>query len=232
MSKYLFVTGTGTDVGKTYVTGLIVKKLKEAGVNPAYYKAAVSGNDRDTEGKLIPGDCKFVRDMSSISQPLEEMCPYLYEVAYSPHLASRVEGNPVKKSVVLDGLSKVSDTFDYVTMEGSGGILCPIDYDHEKLMLWELVKDLQMPCIIVANAGLGTINDVGLTTFFMKEKGIPIAGVIFNHFHPGDVMEEDNIRMCRELFGIQVIATVKDGDTELDVESKVLLGLYKERGEY
>lgn len=226
MSKQLFVTGTGTDVGKTYVTGLIVKKLQELGLNPGYYKAAVSGNVRDEAGKLIPGDCKFVKDMSGISETLEEMCPYLYEVAYSPHLASRVEGNPVQKSVVLSGLEKVKETYDYVTMEGSGGILCPIDYDHEKLMLWELVKELQMPCIIVANAGLGTINDVGLTTFFMKEKKIPIAGVIFNHYHPGNVMEEDNIRMCKELFGIEVIACVEDGDTELKVDGQMLMGLY------
>lgn len=54
MSKALFVTGTGTDTGKTYVTGLIVKKLQEAKKNPAYYKAAMSGNDRRPDGTLIP----------------------------------------------------------------------------------------------------------------------------------------------------------------------------------
>lgn len=54
MSKALFVTGTGTDTGKTYITGLIVKKLQEAGKNPAYYKAAMSGNDRHPDGTLIP----------------------------------------------------------------------------------------------------------------------------------------------------------------------------------
>ena len=56
MSKSIFITGTGTDIGKTYVTGLIVKKLKEAGENAAYYKAAMSGNDRRADGSLIPGD--------------------------------------------------------------------------------------------------------------------------------------------------------------------------------
>ena len=56
MSKGLFITGTGTDIGKTYVTGLIVKKLHEAGLRAAYYKAAMSGYVRDAEGYLIPGD--------------------------------------------------------------------------------------------------------------------------------------------------------------------------------
>ncbi|MGM9534948.1 MAG: ATP-dependent dethiobiotin synthetase BioD, partial [Intestinibacter sp.] len=96
MSKKIFITGTGTDVGKTYVTGLILKKLNENGLNPAYYKAAMSGNERDLEGRLIPGDAVNVKEISKIEQPLDEMCPYVYENAVSPHLASRIEGNHVK----------------------------------------------------------------------------------------------------------------------------------------
>lgn len=82
MSKGIFVTGTGTDVGKTYVTGLIIKKLKEEGLNPAYYKAAMSGNERLEDGSLIPGDALCVKNISGIEQSLEEMCPYVYEHAY------------------------------------------------------------------------------------------------------------------------------------------------------
>ena len=132
MAKGLFITGTGTDIGKTYVTGLLLKKLRESGRSVAYYKAAMSGNDRRTDGSLIPGDAKWVRDISGIGQPLEEMCPYIYEHAYSPHLASRIEGNPVQLSVVKEGYQKVCEKYDYVTMEGSGGILCPICFDEAK----------------------------------------------------------------------------------------------------
>ena len=126
MSKAIFLTGTGTDIGKTFIAGLIVKKLAQAGKNPAYYKAAMSGNDRRPDGSLIPGDALFVRQMSGISQPLGEMCPYVYENAWSPHLASRVEGNPVDLAVVREGFAKVTENYDYITMEGSGGILCPL----------------------------------------------------------------------------------------------------------
>ncbi len=73
MSKNLFVTGTGTDVGKTYVTGLVIKKIKESGANAAYYKAAMSGNERRADGSLIPGDALSVREVSGIAQPLEEI---------------------------------------------------------------------------------------------------------------------------------------------------------------
>ena len=79
MSKGIFITGTGTDIGKTYVTGLIVKKLRESGADAAYYKAAMSGNERRVDGSLIPGDALQVKTMSGIGQPLEEMCPYVYE---------------------------------------------------------------------------------------------------------------------------------------------------------
>ena len=121
MSKAIFLTGTGTDIGKTFIAGLIVKKLAQAGKNPAYYKAAMSGNDRRSDESLIPGDALFVRQMSGISQPLDEMCPYVYENAWSPHLASRVEGNPVDLAVVREGFAKVAENYDYITMEGSGG---------------------------------------------------------------------------------------------------------------
>ena len=67
MSKGIFITGTGTDIGKTYVTGLIVKKLRESGVNAAYYKAAMSGNERRADGSLIPGDALQVKTMSGIA---------------------------------------------------------------------------------------------------------------------------------------------------------------------
>ena len=116
MSKAVFITGTGTDMGKTYLSGLIVKKLAQAGKNPAYYKAAMSGNDRRTDGSLIPGDALFVREMSGISQSLDDMCPYIYENAWSPHLASRVEGNPVATvSMVLN--KKYNVSFSRETVE-------------------------------------------------------------------------------------------------------------------
>ncbi|MBQ3943095.1 MAG: AAA family ATPase, partial [Elusimicrobia bacterium] len=90
MSKGLFITGTGTDIGKTYVTGLILKKLRGSGRNAAYFKAAMSGNERDLSGSLIPGDAVHVKTVSGIDQPLSEMCPYVYRTAVSPHLASKI----------------------------------------------------------------------------------------------------------------------------------------------
>lgn len=227
MSKGLFITGTGTDIGKTYITALIVKKLNESGSRPAYYKAAMSGNLRRADGSLIPGDAQYVKAVSCIEQPLNEMCPFVYENAVSPHLASRIEGNPVEPKKVLDGFRAVCEKYDYVTMEGSGGILCPLCFDEGELYLPDIIKACRLGCLIVADAGLGTINDVALTAFYIKNAGIPLKGIIFNHYIPGDVMQEDNIRMCEHLTGVKVIACVKDGDTALKITPEKLKSLYE-----
>ena len=228
MSKALFVTGTGTDTGKTYVTGLIVKKLQEAQKNPAYYKAAMSGNDRRPDGTLIPGDALAVQTMSGIDQSLTSMCPYVYEHAYSPHLASRLEGNPVVMDVVTHRFSDVTAVYDYVTVEGSGGILCPICFDEARIQLEDVVKELHLSSILIADAGLGTINSVVLTAEYMKTHGLPLKGIIFNHYHPGDVMEDDNIFMCEHMTGLPTLAKVQDGDTKLDMNIDALCALYDE----
>lgn len=227
MSKNIFITGTGTDIGKTFVTGLIIKKLRESGKNAAYYKAAMSGNDKREDGSLIPGDAVYVKEISGIEQPVEEMCPYIYENAYSPHLASRIEGNPVQMEVVRENFEKVCEKYEYVTMEGSGGILCPVCFDEAKIQLEDIIKELDLSCLIIADAGLGTINNVVLTVEYMRAKNIPVKGIIFNHYHRRNVMEEDNLFMCEYMTGIKVIACVEDDATDLNIDAEDLMDLYE-----
>lgn len=162
MSRALFITGTGTDIGKTYVTGLIVKKLAEHKKNPGYYKAAMSGNARRPDGSLIPGDALFVQQCSGISQPLEEMCPYVYENAYSPHLASRIEGNPVVMDVVKQGFYSVSRMYDISFLQRARE-LCT---QYDVLLIFDevatgfgrtgnrFVADLVLPDILVLGKAL------------------------------------------------------------------------------
>ena len=228
MSKGIFITGTGTDIGKTYVTGLIVKKLAQAGCQPAYYKAAMSGNNRRPDGSLIPGDALFVKECSGIEQDLDSMCHYVYENAYSPHLASRIEGHPVEMQVVRQGFYALVPQYDYITVEGSGGILCPICFDEAKIQLEDVIKDLHLSCIMIADAGLGTINNVVLTYEYMKAHNLPVKGIIFNNYHPGNVMEDDNIRMCQYMTNLPVLAKVQPGDTQLDIDVELLKNLYDE----
>ena len=226
MRHALFLAGTGTDVGKTYVAGLILKKLRESGLSAGYYKAAMSGNRRREDGTLIPGDAVEVREISGIHQPLSEMCPYVYEHPVSPHLAARMEGDPVELDRVLEGFRAVCRSYDYVTMEGSGGILCPLRLDEETLLLPQVIQACSLGCLLVADAELGSINRVVLAAFYLKQQGIPLKGILFNRFLAGDPMQEDNVQVCRQLTGAKVIACVPPGVDHLDLPLDDLLALY------
>ena len=228
MSKRIFVTGTGTDVGKTYISGLLVKKLHQLDRTVAYYKAAMSGNQRDELGQLIPGDAVYIKEVSGIHQAVETMCPYVYEAALSPHLASRIEGNPLNMEVVLKGLKELEKDYNYVVMEGSGGILCPLLYDEEEIWLTDVLQAANVSCVLVADAGLGTINHVGLSAFYMKEKKIPLKGIIFNRFDSNNPMHLDNLNMCEALTGVKVLACVEDGAEDLNLPLETLRELFEE----
>ncbi len=226
MAKGIFITGTGTDVGKTYITALLVKRLQETGVMAAYYKAAVSGNQRQGQ-RLLPGDAMYVKKISGISQPLDTMVPYIYEQAVSPHLAARSEGNPVQLSVVRQGYLTLCQHYQYITMEGSGGILCPLCWE-EKRQLWleDVIQELKLSCLVVAEAGLGTINATLLTVEYLKARQIAVKGIILNHFHNEDPMEQDNCRVIEKKGGIPVIACVAKGDLDIEISAEKLMSFY------
>ncbi len=222
MSKGLFITATGTDIGKTYVTALLVKKMREAGFNTGYYKAALSGADC-----IANSDAGFVNKIANIGQDESTLLSYLYKNAVSPHLAAKIEGNPVEKDVVIRDYQKVQEKYDYVTVEGSGGIICPIRYDDKaKYFLEDIVKWLQLPTLIVADAGLGTINAVVLTVEYLKHHGLPLTGIILNNY-TGGAMQEDNIKMIEEITGEKILALVKHGDTDIDIDVNVLEDIYR-----
>ena len=121
----------------------------------------------------------------------------------------------------------VLKTHDYVTVEGSGGIVCPIRWDPEcKILLEDVIKKLELSVVIVADAGLGTINAVVLTVEYLKNHGIEVKGVILNHY-TGSVMQEDNVKMIEELTGVSVLACIRDGANELEIEAERLRELYE-----
>lgn len=227
MSKKLFVTGAGTDVGKTFVSGLLLKSLREHGLSAGYYKAALSGNDRRPDGTLIPGDAQSVKLASGVEQPLGEMCPYVYEHALSPHLAARLEGGPVCLDRVVQGFEAVCQRYDYVTMEGSGGILCPLRFDGEELWLTDVIRACGLSCLLVADAGLGAINAVGLSAFYLKEQGIALKGIVLNRYQPQSLLHQDNLRMCEHLTGVKVVAQVGEGAAGLDLPVQAVQALYE-----
>ena len=222
MGKGLFITGTDTDVGKTYVTALLVKTLRKAGFDVGYYKAAISGAPTVAES-----DAGFVNRFAGINEPEDMILSYLYQNAVSPHLAARIEGNPVEKEVILKAWERVKKAYPYVTMEGSGGIMCPIRHDEKAVYyLEDIIQWLHLPVLVVANAGLGTINHVVTTCEYIKNRHIPVKGILLNHWK-GGIMEEDNVKMIEEITGVKVLAKIRDGDSLLDIDAEEIISLYE-----
>ena len=226
MGKALFITGTGTDIGKTYVTGLIVKRLKEAGLCAGYYKAALSGAELGADGSLLPGDALHVARTAALAED-EAIVSYIYRDAVSPHLAARIENRPIDFGKVERDFCAAKERFDYLTVEGSGGIICPLRWDEkEHVVLDDLVVRLGLSALVVADAGLGTINAAVLTAEHLKMRSIPLRGFIFNNWQAGDVMQEDNKKMVEEMTGAPVLACVERDAASLPLAADALAALY------
>ena len=226
MGKALFVTGTGTDIGKTYITALIVKKLRGAGCNAGYYKAAMSGAE-ECGGRLIPGDAAFVYAAAGIEGEPSDAVTYVYKNAVSPHLAAQMEGNPVNIERVLEHFSRLLTQYGYLTMEGSGGIVCPIRLDKRRIMLEDIIKMLNLRCLITADAGLGGINAAVLTAGYMKARGLDAAGIILNNWQPENAMHRDNRGIIEQLSGLPVLCAVRHDENELPMNVSALAALYR-----
>ena len=221
--KGLYILGTGTDVGKTYITALWLKRLHEAGHDVAYYKAAVSGAPSITES-----DAGYVKEVAGLSQADETLLSYVFDEAVSPHLAARHEGKFIDRTVVNKNFCHVARAHAYTTVEGSGGIICPLYVtDTELYMLEDVVKDLNLPTIVVATAALGTINSTVLTIHYLQSKGIPVKGIIVNQY-TGNPMEEDNCVMMERLTGIPVLDRVGPGQTSLHMDVDAMLSCYED----
>ena len=224
MQNGYFVTATGTDVGKTFVTALLVKKWRDLGIDAGYYKAALSGAEL-RNGKWIAGDADYVKRIASLPDPQEQLVSYVYKEAVSPHLAARKEGNPVELSKVREDFEAACARHKFIFAEGSGGIICPIRYDDEesaapqKIFLVDIIKTLNLPLLVVTTAALGSINACVLTVEYARALGLEVRGIIVNRYGMSGnfEMEDDNIKMMQELTGLSILAKLREGANDLGV---------------
>lgn len=217
MDKKIFITATGTDMGKTYVSALILKKIRESGINAGYYKPILSGAYK-SEGKIIPGDAEYVCSVSGFNVPPESIVSYCFEKAVSPHLAAIYENKAIDPIKIKNDFNIISSKYDYMIIEGCGGIICPLRMDNKRVMLADIIKLLGADIIIVASSELGTINSTVLTVEYARSIGIGIKGIILNRYNKNDIMHRDNKRRIEELTSLPILACVGNGDTFIDCD--------------
>lgn len=222
MTRKIFITATGTDVGKTYVSALIVKSMREAGYNCGYYKPVLSGVE-EIDGRLIKSDCNYVVDTAQLPDSADNCVTYWWKEAVSPHLASKRAGEVIDTSRIRVDFENACKKYDYLLVEGAGGITCPLRLDGEKYLLKDLIKDLGMDIIIIADGGLGTINSTLLTVEYARANGINIQGIILNNYIEDDFMYRDNLLQSEYLTGIKVIETVSPNCARINVLEKYFI---------
>ena len=216
MSKNIFITATGTDIGKTYVSALIIKKMREAGINCGYFKPVLSGVV-EKNGKLLESDCNYVVENANIPSCADECVTYWWQEAVSPHLAAKRAGENIDISLIKKDFEAKQKKYDYLLIEGAGGLTCPLRLENnEKYLMKDLIKELNVSIIVVADGGLGTINSTLLTVEYAKANSIKIEGIILNNFNPDSFMHQDNLKQTEYLTGEKVISKV--GKNEEGIE--------------
>ena len=217
MAKKVFITATGTDIGKTYVSALIVKEMRKQNFNCGYFKPVLSGVEI-MDNKLVKSDCNNVVNVASINEEPENTVSYYWKEAISPHLASLRAKETINPSKILADLQVLDKKYDYMLIEGAGGITCPlISNETQQYLLKDLIKDLDCSVIIIADGGLGTINSTLLTIDYAKNHNIKIQGVILNNYDAQNFMHQDNLKQIEILTKEKVIATVAKNQTKIDL---------------
>jgi dethiobiotin synthetase len=195
----LFITGTDTGVGKTYVTCHLAEKLRRAGVDVGVMKPISTGPAGED-------DAFYLKKRLKLSDPLELINPIHLKHPLAPYPAARLEKRKIDLKKIFAAFKELEKRHETVLVEGIGGVAVPITKDY---CVIDLIKDMGLPVIVVARAGLGTINHTLLTVGALIDCKIEVAGIIVNGFTGRDKAEKTNVEVIEKLSGIPVLEKLK-----------------------
>ncbi len=208
MTSGIYIIGTDTDVGKTVVAAGLMHLLLKNGRRAAYFKPVASGQVA-LDGRAVPADAAFVRAVSGFDEEPTLVTPFSFAEEVAPHLAARRAGCAIDRDAIHQSFNELKTRYDLIIAEGAGGLLVPLD-DAGGLQS-DLIRDLGFSCLLVARAGLGTINHTLLTLGAARHAGLKVRGIVV--CGAGDsLVELDNIAMIRKLSGVSAVFVVPQLD--------------------
>lgn len=203
--RSFFITGTNTNVGKTVVTALLAAFFHSLGKVVVPYKPVQSGAIVE-KGRNVSPDVRLYQ-LALPNLTIDVANSYLFKKPFSPHLAAKEEGIKISSEDIIKHYRQLKDTYEIVLVEGAGGLYTPLMEDGYCII--DLIKKLDIPAILVAPTGLGTINQTALSVRALKQYDIPIAGIILNQLQVEEpLIETDNRRMIEKLTGVPVISVI------------------------
>lgn len=193
-----FITGTGTEVGKTVVAAAIARTLASEANRVAVFKPALSGLDDGGEP-----DHESLRRAARSSQSDDEISPYRFGPAVSPHLAAEIAGDRIDPSVLVKRAHAAANSADALVCEGVGGLLVPLTLGY---LVRDFARELGLPVVVAASPGLGTINHTLLTVEAARAVGLDVAAVVLTPWpeRPG-VLESSNSVAIARLGAVKVV---------------------------
>lgn len=185
--KVLFVTGIDTNIGKTYATGILARALAEQGKTVITQKMIQTGCEEISE------DIEMHRKLQGIPFTEEDKqgltCPYIFTYPCSPHMAAAKDKRNIDLSVITAATQQLQEKYEYVLLEGAGGLMVPNDFDSLTI---DYVKEQGYPVILVTSGKLGSINHTLLSLYACKQYGIPVKALVYNLFPKADALIEAN----------------------------------------
>jgi len=189
-----FVTGTDTEVGKTLVSGALILKLREQGLNTIGFKPVVAGTYQDAAGKTLNEDVETLRIASNLGSNELGLCPYVLDQPAAPHLVAAHQSLKLEMGVMAEAFQNIQHQADCVVVEGAGGLLIPLN-DQDDLS--DFAKKIRLPIILVVGMKLGCINHALLTYEAIKARNLTIAGWIANTLSTEMPLLQENLQTLK-----------------------------------
>jgi dethiobiotin synthetase len=189
-----FVAGTDTEVGKTLVSGALVLKLREQGINTIGFKPVVAGTYQDANGITLNEDLETLRIASKLNVDELSLCPYVLNQPAAPHLVATEQDLKLEMSVITQAFRNIQKHADCVVVEGAGGLLIPLNDEED---LGDFAIEINLPIILVVGMKLGCINHALLTCEAIKARHLNIAGWVANTLNSEMPLLQENLQTLK-----------------------------------
>jgi dethiobiotin synthetase len=203
----LFLVGTDTGVGKTFLAARIARQLREEGVSVGIYKPVCSGCDDAAAEVPVWQDVEILSEALEHQFPRERICPQTFKAALAPPVAARLEQRSVNQELLVEGIDWWRNWVELLLVEGVGGLLCPVSGEWT---IRDLAEHWRFPLVIVGRLGLGTINHTLLTVEAAQNRGLEVAGIILSETqsHAGGLAAETNPREIAARCNVPILAVI------------------------